>query len=290
MTAGGSAGGAAGGSSAGGAAGGAMAGGAAGGMSAGGGAGGSTAGGAAGGVAGGDAGGTAGGSMAGGAAGGSIAGGAGGGSVGGGAAGGAFAGGFGGGVPPVDAGAGGGSAICAMDTEACSVTRPCCGLLRCVPGGNNMSFCTSFDGGICLGQGATCITGTSCCPGLACSGSGLTCEPIARDAGVCLGLGATCTTSSVCCNGCCSPMGVCSNFGPCVLSAPLQCQTQGAFCNPDSPTRRCCMPPLVPALQCLQPSAEACSTGADCCSGCCQGRPGIGLCSPASVVPDGHCQ
>lgn len=210
--------------------------------------------------------------------------------MGGGAAGGT--GGSGGGITTIDAGfaggTGGGTASCAIDTEICGMSRPCCGALRCVPVANGMSVCTSFDGGICSGEGASCLTGVACCAGLACSGT--TCQPTARDAGTCLAVGSQCTSSSACCNGCCSPAGTCTLTGPCVLSAPFECRTQGAFCNPEAPSRRCCMPPLVPALQCLQPAESACSTGADCCSGCCQGRPGIGLCSPSSIVPDGHCQ
>ncbi len=108
---------------------------------------------------------------------------------------------------------------------------------------------------------------------------------------MCIGDNGQCTNSSACCGGCCNSAGVCSNQGgPCRLSAPFQCQTAGTFCNADEPTRRCCLPPLTPELMCLQPTQQACATGFDCCSGCCQGRAGPGLCAPTSSVPDGFCQ
>jgi hypothetical protein len=117
-----------------------------------------------------------------------------------------------------------------------------------------------------------------------------TCQPTSRDGGaLCTPLGGACTTSTNCCVGCCGTNATCTTLGPCVIAAPLQCQTAGAFCNPEAPTRRCCAPPLTPALACLEPANQACATGFDCCSGCCQGRPGPGACAAVSQ-PEGTCQ
>jgi hypothetical protein len=158
-----------------------------------------------------------------------------------------------------------GDGICVGLNGQCESTFECCGDRTCEEDGNGDKRCanTSF----CTAAGQACNQASECCS-LSCDGTckddGSLCKPVDTD----------CGSNSECCSnicdvtcqsigGACSPVGeVCTSEGVDGDCCSLHCENFGTSGDPDF---RCARASSCGAR------GEICVTGADCCSGVCDG-------------------